>query len=304
MEIRPWKPGDEIAIRALFEAVFGSAMSESFWKWRYHDHPAGPPMIMLAWEGDRLAAHYAASYAPLLIDGEPQLSALSMTTMTHADFRGQGLLERTGLALYEEQRQRGLIGCWGFPNRNVNVTRRRKLGWEGIADIPTLQRPISPGEKFASVAVSLSDRIPAQYDSLARAAAPVRADRARAFHAWRTDDNPQSRYTHLTPEDGSGYAVIKPWKDGAYDLVLLEAADPGSLARLTEACLAAVQALGGKLLNAWSLAHRPERVALERAGFLPLGMVTNFGGRSFPAGDRRLTTAQSWKLDMIDSDLY
>ena len=304
MDIRPWKPGDESAIRALFEAVFATPMSEAFWNWRYRDHPAGPPMIMLAWQGDRLAAHYAASYAPVLIEGEPQLSALSMTTMTHEDFRGQGLLERTGLALYEEQRQRGLIGCWGFPNRNVNVARRGKLGWQGIADVPVLQRRISAEEPFAAIAIRQTDRVPAQYDSLPRASAPVRADRARAFHLWRTDANPQSRYSHLTLADDSGYALIKPWKDGAYDLVLLEAGDPASLRQLIQACLASVQALGGTLLNAWSLAHRPERVALERAGFLPTGMVTNFGGRSFTPGAPHLTTAGNWKLDMLDSDLY
>ena len=307
MDIRPWKPGDETAIRALFGEVFGSPMSEAFWNWRYRDHPAGPPMIMLAWDGDRLAAHYAASYAPLLIEGEPRLSALSMTTMTHADYRGQRLFEKTASALYEDISARGIASVWGFPSRSSNIPFRGKLGWAGIADIPLLSRALTPEEDFSTEGVTEVERLGPDFSAAPRMPAQISADRRSDYLAWRIDQNPVYRYIRLAlteAGDCAGYAVLKHWKDGEFDLVLLEAADAGSCGRLVQACLATVQARGGQRLNCWSLAHRSERIVLERAGFLPLGMVTNFGGRSFTPGHHSFAQMRSWKLDMIDSDLY
>ncbi len=309
MEIRPWQPGDEVQIRALFQTVFGAEMSEAFWNWRYRDHPAGDPMVMLAWDGDRLAAHYAASFAPLLVEGEPVLAALSMTTMTHSDYRGQGLFEKTASALYDEIAGRGVQAIWGFPNRNSNIPFRAKLSWHGIADVPVLVRELREGEVFASHDAVEMDAITAGFDAAGRIAAGIRADRRHDYLAWRVDRNPLNRYIRLAlpGADGravAGYAILKSWKDTEFDLVALEAGDAGDCAKLVAASLAAVQKRGGAKVNCWSLAHRPERIALERAGFAPVGLTTNFGGRGFGPALAALPRADQWKIDMLDSDIY
>ena len=138
MRIAPWQPGDETAIIDLFASVFGQQMSPEFWRWRYCDHPSGGPLAVLAWDGDRLAAHYAASHGPLRVNGVPTEAALSMTTMTHSDYRGQGLFERTAETLYATLADMGKAAVWGFPNRMSSVPFRKKLG---CVDLVAESRP-------------------------------------------------------------------------------------------------------------------------------------------------------------------
>lgn len=308
MDIRSWQPGDETHILELFQTTFGVAMTMEFWKWRYLEHPAGGPQIVLAWDGDRLAAHYAACQAPLRVNGQARPAALSMTTMTHPDYRGQGLFERTASALYEQMANAGTCAVWGFPNRNSNVPFRRKLGWDAIADIPVLARDLPETEVFAANPLTEVAQIDASFDTVKALDAAFTADRSHAYLAWRIDRNPQNRYIRLVLPGGDGldgYAILKSYKDTEFDLVLLAASDAKAYPDLIAGCLAAVQARGGKRLNCWSLPQDEARVALERAGFQPVSPVTYFGGRALSSdGTKGFDDPRGWRVSMIDSDIY
>jgi hypothetical protein len=307
MDIRAWQPGDEAAILSLFETVFGKPMTEAFWRWRYLDHPAGGPMIALVWDGDRLAAHYAASHAPLMIEGRPTAAALSMTTMTHPDYRGQGLFERSASVLYEQIGAAGVDVIWGFPNRNSNVPFRRKLNWDSIADIPVLTcdlRTLPPQKPSELVEVS---KIDPRFDFVCDNTDGWRGDHRAAYLSWRIDRNPINTYIILTlpSSDGlDGYAILKPYGDTDLDLVALAALDERAFPQLIAGVLAAGSARGAQKVNCWSLPQDPTRIPLERAGFQATTPVTYFGARSLGGSQLRLDDARRWRIAMLDSDIY
>lgn len=310
IDIRPWQPGDERAILGLFQAAFQRQMSLDFWRWRFQGHPAGGPLVMLAWSGELLVGHYAASQAPLLIDGTVQKSALSMTTMTHPDFRGQGLLEATGNALYAALAAQGYVSVWGFPNTKINVTRQAKLAWQPIADVATLSLPLDANRADGLGDCQIALAIDARFDRLCArvaTAGTLRAQRTAEILSWRIDQNPMNSYIRLVlPEGGdiAGYAILKRYGASAIDLVELCAQSPAAARALIHAAIAKSASLGCATLHTWSLPRDEHRLQLERAGFTAGAPVTYFGGRAllptkFDQSDSRL-----WRLSMLDSDLY
>lgn len=312
IEIRAWQPGDEAAVLDLFEVSFGRSMSLDFWTWRYRDHPGGGPLVMLAWDGDRLVAHYGASHAPLRVDGAVVPAALSMTTMTHPDYRGRGLLERAGGALYETLVAAGHVAVWGFPNAMINAARQTKLAWVPIADVATLTLNLA-GRAVAhsrSQEVVETEATDLRFAVLAeRLAGPgtIRAARDGGILAWRVDRNPVNRYTRLVLPDGDaimGYAICKPYGADALDLVELVADGPAAADALIAAAAERAAAEGRVRLNTWCLNRDPARLAFERSGFAATAPVTYLGGRALGPLGRDLTDPRLWRLAMLDSDVY
>ncbi len=310
IEIRPWRPGDEAAVLDLFRACFGRIMPPAFWTWRYRDHPRGGPLVALAWDADRLVAHYGASHAPLRVEGESIAAALSMTTMTHPDYRGQGLLERTGGALYERLLAEGYGAVWGFPNAIINAARQTKLGWVPIADVATLTLDLTAQRPDPASGVIEAAATDARFaDLAARLAGPgtIRAARDADILAWRIDRNPSNRYTRFILPDGdalAGYAICKPFGPDALDLVDLVADGRAAADALIAAVAARAVADRRQRVSAWCLNRDPCRLAIERAGFAAGAPVTYFGGRSFAPRAGDLADPRLWRLAMIDSDLY
>lgn len=312
-DIRPWQSGDETAIFALFEASFGRQMSPEFWRWRFQDHPAGGPLVMLAWAGDRLAAHYGASQAPLSQGDQSQPAALSMTTMTHPDDRGRGLVETVGGALYETLRADGYTTVWGFPNAMINATRQRKLAWEPICDVVTLSRVIANARPIptdpalvVSVVGAIDDRFGALRADLCEPDT-VSGARDTATLQWRIDANPINSYTRYVIAAGTritGYAITKTYQDHAIDMVDLCAVDAPHISALMARIDADAQARGVAQMNTWCLHRDPARITLERLGFAATAPVTYLGGRSFHHGLGDIWDMRRWRLSMIDSDLY
>lgn len=307
MEIRAWQPGDETAILDLFNTTFGKPMSEAFWRWRYMDHPSGGPMVSLAWDGDRLAAHYAASHAPLVVNGIATPAGLSMTTMTHPDYRGQGLFERSAAALYDQMSGAGARVVWGFPNRNSNVPFRRKLKWSAIADIPTLSCEVPQGRPRLAQPLVQAEKIDGSFDFARPGFDGLQGDRRSEILAWRIDRNPVNRYVILTlPKPGGmdGYAILKPYGETDIDLVALEVADDRAYPDLIAGVLDAAAARGARKVNCWSLPCDPARVPYERAGFQATAPVTYFGAMALNGAVAHLDDPRRWRIAMIDSDIY
>ncbi len=311
LDIRPWRPGDEIAIIALFETVFARPMTPAFWRWRFLDHPAGGPLIMLAWDGDRLAGHYAASHAPLSVEGEALAAALSMTTMTHPDYRGRGLFEALGGALYEQLSAQGFAAVWGFPNTMSHLPFRGKLGWFDVCDVATmtldLTQRAAPAADRRGVTLAQTDaRFGALSARLARQT-PIGGLRDAPTLAWRIDRNPVNRYRLFALEDGdeiAGYAVPKAYGAAAADLVELRADGDAAGKLLLEAVIATIASEGVRHLHAWRLPHDAQRLVFERAGFAAGAPVTYFGGRTFGSRCAALDDLRRWRLSMLDSDIY
>ncbi|MXN65572.1 GNAT family N-acetyltransferase [Stappia sp. GBMRC 2046] len=312
MEVRLWKPGDEDAILALFEQSFGRKMSLEFWRWRFLGHPSGGPYIALAWDGDRLAAHYAVSPAPLLVDGQDVLAVLSMTTMTHPDYRGRGLFEKVGGALYEELTQHGIAAVWGFPNANSHQSFLRKLSWVDIGDIPTMTCVLDGSREWGESDFGIQEiertdgRFTELYGRLS-GQRPICASRDPAVLAWRLDRNPLHTYFKFVLGDEnslSGYVIAKRHLDQDADLVDIQACDVSTAEILIKGVLSRLGKRGIRRVNAWALNRDTIRQALERSGFIAGAPVTYFGGREISPISKEFGDLRNWRLSMMDSDLY
>ena len=132
MKIREYQPGDEHKIIELFKASYGKEMTLDEWYWRFRDNPFGHGIIYLAWDGDKLASHYAVL---------PRHSMLcqSGTTMTHPDYRGQGLFPELAERTYEKAKKEKYALVFGFPNQQSHRTFIDKLGWTDVCEIPAFR---------------------------------------------------------------------------------------------------------------------------------------------------------------------
>ena len=316
VEIRPWKPGDEDAILALFQDVFGQAMSPEYWRWRFEHHPDGGPLIMLAWDGERLAGHYAVSRAPLMVGGRIQRAALSMTTMTHSDYRGQDLFSRMATALYDELAAQGFVAVLGFPNRMSHVPFRQKLDWIDIEEISTmvlrgdrLRRKPTVDPDVDEIG-SIDERVGALARDVASEAGFAGARDTRILR-WRVDENPVNEYRRFVlgggdraAADAEAYAITKPYGEAGLDLVEFGARDETAAKRMVDHVAALAFEEGIAQINCWCVPGAPHRLVLERAGFAADAPVTYFGGRAFHPLDDDFGDARRWRVSMLDSDLY
>src|SRR6516164_9827057 len=116
---RSYAEGDEEAIRDLYEITFGRPYSSEAWRWRYLENPAGPPMVELMFDQDRLVGHYGGSPMRVDVDGSTYLGCLALDSMTHPDYGRRGIFVALGLALYERLADDGCALVYGFPNVNA-----------------------------------------------------------------------------------------------------------------------------------------------------------------------------------------
>ncbi len=68
LEVRPWRPGDEVAINRAFNRVFSRERTLEEWAWKYR--PDLPPVpVVAAWDGDLLVAHNGGIPAEFQVEG-------------------------------------------------------------------------------------------------------------------------------------------------------------------------------------------------------------------------------------------
>lgn len=302
LEFRPYEPGDEYSILALFRQSFGRDLSLAYWRWRYLDNPVGPPMIELAWDGDVLAAHYAVSPVMLRMNGAEMLAGLSMTTMTSPDYRGRGLFPLLAERLYERMSAEGFDLVFGFPNRQSHRIFVRDLKWNDLSPVPTLKLakgPVRPPETGAALIDEVS-RFDEWVDAIEADVLPIGLHRGARFLNWRFIEEPSGRYRILRiSSDGvpMGYAVFKTFC-GAIDVVDVYGR-PDPVCRLI--ChLARVHECE---LNMWISVNDPVFGALERIGFEATAPVTFMGGRNL-RGSGDLFDPRIWSVSMAMSDVY
>ena len=122
--IRPYQPGDEIVIAALFGVVFGHSLTDSQWRWKYTGTGlASTPPVRLAFDSaGRLVGHAGALSLRGWRRGQPLPFFQICDVMVHPDARGrlggQNLFTRLARELLG-----GLAERWpdafayGFPGR-------------------------------------------------------------------------------------------------------------------------------------------------------------------------------------------
>lgn len=136
MDIRPVTADSQAVSRyeRLFNRCFPHAvhLDAPYLKWLYCDNPTGSVIGFDAWDGDRLAAHYACIPAMARLNGVRSKVMLSLNTATDPDYQGRGLFTKLAEATYAAAAHDGVKAVYGVANANSTPGFIRKLGFSLI----------------------------------------------------------------------------------------------------------------------------------------------------------------------------
>jgi GNAT superfamily N-acetyltransferase len=177
----------------LFAACFPQAthLDATYLQWLYAANPAGPVVGFDAWDGDRLAAHYACVPARMRWDAVPRRALLSLNTATHPDYQGQGLFTKLAEATYAAAAEAGFALVHGVANANSTPGFVKKLGFHLVGPLDSL------------VGVGRLRGV-----DLARAAeAPFRRDWSPAELRWRCANPARPVRVSALADGSTGYSA-------------------------------------------------------------------------------------------------
>jgi hypothetical protein len=138
--IRSYRSGDEHALIALFDAVFGRRMSEREWRWKLAP-TSGLPNVWLATHAERPIFQYAAMCTRFKIDERTTDVMVAVDAMTAPAFRRRGLLTNVVARAHDAWREAGIELVLGLPNEQWG-SRTRALGWRELFPLQWLARPL------------------------------------------------------------------------------------------------------------------------------------------------------------------
>lgn len=317
MYITDYKLGDEKQILQLFEKTFGKPMSREFWKWRFLDNPTNKVMIKLMWDNDLLIGHYAASPVMLNYNGELILTALSMTTMTHPDYAGQGIFSKLAEDLYQSEfKKNKLKAVWGFPNNNSHYAFIKNLQWKNLEVIPTFSLAIGKIkdsdhshiesiDSFSSSHKLAVEKVTRSYQ--------IKLEKSIDFLNWRYLNHPENKYAVFEWNEGdlAYFAVAKVFPSfevsGKFEIDILELIVPNET-KVVSAFLYAIKNFYSSYdllrLNMWIPLNDPKHLTLEKLGFVNSTPLTYFGVKVIDPNFSQLNDTKLWDYSFAYSDVY
>lgn len=201
--VRAYRPGDEAAILDLFARSFHQPLAREAWRWRYEDNPAGGKRISVAFENDRLVAHYAGYPVEMDLEGRRLEANQIGDTMTDPSVRqvGRGptsILARTATHFYETFCEGRVAFNYGFNVSNIQKFSMRFLRAERVDPVAYRLRDLrlhpfaklSRAERWArGISLEVVENASAEFDDLFR-----RCARSYAFLVRRDARYIQWRY--------------------------------------------------------------------------------------------------------------
>jgi len=145
--IRKYRPGDEKQIINLFKLVYGKQMGKTesikHWNWEYKKNPNNRIEIFLAIDKNKIIGHYAIIPMKMKIGNAEYIVSLSLDTMTHKRYRGQGIFPQLATNLYEDLGKNKIPITYGFPNSQSYKGFINKLNWFEISKVPIYIKPLN-----------------------------------------------------------------------------------------------------------------------------------------------------------------
>ena len=141
--LRPYQPGDEVALTALFQRVFGREITIDHWFWKFKSFPTTVENVWVVQDREKLVGHYAAMPMWANFQGQIQPIMVSVDTMVDPDYRRQGMLTVMGEQIYKIWAEAGIAYVIGLPNEKWG-SRAQRLGWQPLFPLQWLARPLRP----------------------------------------------------------------------------------------------------------------------------------------------------------------
>jgi hypothetical protein len=136
MEIRLYRPGDEVGITRLFSEVFERKISLEEWRWKYASRGNRKVYSSVAVnEKGEIIAHYGGMVHRMICEGGEVYGLAIGDVMIHPKYRAPKLFRAIASLVPEEAVRDGIILGYGFPNDRA-FRLPEKLGlYEKIEDV-------------------------------------------------------------------------------------------------------------------------------------------------------------------------
>jgi len=271
-EIRQALPQDAAGIRRLHGEVFGSAMTEAEWAWKFEWNPDGR-FGTVAVAGEEIVGNYAGWGMRFLVGGAPVLvySVGDVATSPSARALGgrHGVYRTMAEAFYGALAGR-VPFCFGFPNDRALTISNRLAGTRTLFAIRSVvvdcrDFPDAPDSSGAS------DFVDESFDPLWEAASHFlkhAAVRDRTRVNWRFHGRPNRSYRMVWWKEAGrqrGWAVLAVSGEEALVADFLGSDPEGSdLPPLFAASAAEARRMGARRMIFWETPGGPGRDVIAR----------------------------------------
>jgi hypothetical protein len=148
--IRLYEPGDEHGIVALFNAVFPEPRSESAWRWKSLNNPAGCALIGVSTHHDSISGHLCFNRVPfktgsVVCHGAQAVDMVTSDRYRNTLARGRVMLRISRLLVHELRSQRYASFVYGLAMPNlVSFSQEVTGGGDVVCRVPQLVKPLNP----------------------------------------------------------------------------------------------------------------------------------------------------------------
>jgi len=286
----------------LYHCCFNDKIDEVIVSQRYLQNPLDELAMCVAIDKEKIVANYSVSPSWIVSGNVRFKCALSLNTMTHPDYIGQGLFVKLASTLYGHLQENGYAMVYGFPNYISNRTFLTKLGWKNIYEYPTLELTIESSIPFEKRNLRELDDVSVipniQSENLY-------VDKNIDYLQWRYVEKPNVEYHFLMTGNG-GWCVYKRYED-MYNIVELHTESVLDVNDFVGFITAKAKQNGLKKLTVWSAINSKQHLALEKLGFRNRYPITYFGAVDlgisssvcFDVFDHR-----NWLINMGDDNVY
>lgn len=141
-DVRPYRPGDEEQLVALYARVFGRPRSLAYWCWKLKGRDAPFETVWVAvTDAGQIIGQYGGIPLRVQLHGQVYPAVHAVEAMTDPTFRRQGMLTRLGSAAHAGWATAGQVAVLGLPNEQWG-TRNRALGYTTLFPLAWLRFPL------------------------------------------------------------------------------------------------------------------------------------------------------------------
>ncbi|MFC1900294.1 GNAT family N-acetyltransferase [Chloroflexota bacterium] len=145
--MRAYQEGSENDMFELDRVLYGEAVPDrqqwlEGWKWMYADNPAGDSIIWLADQDDKMVGQYPLVIEDMNIRGKPVKGSQVADTMTHPEYRRQGIATLLGNQALNQLKDKDVALTFGFPTPQVYPIHI-KAGWFDVCPFQVMVKPFN-----------------------------------------------------------------------------------------------------------------------------------------------------------------
>ncbi len=329
--VRPAADHDTPEILDLIAASYNrehTPLQTDYWRWKHEENPFGVSPCLVAESNGHLVGVRVFLRWNWYSENRSVRAVRAVDTATLPEWSGRGVFSRLTMRLVEQVQKEGVSFIYNTPNRK-SMPGYLKMGWAPVTRIPLWVRPVrisrwagrAIGEgaleapavgQFGAIQQVLDDRrLPAFLADVTPTETRYHTSRTAGYLRWRYGTIPGISYAARLEilGDAGALVIARGRVRGRFrevtisELLVTPSIRGVQIARSLLAELAS--RTDADYLAACAATGTSERIALARAGFLPVPRI----GPHFTA--RRLSSAgldparwSNWRCSIGDLELF